>query len=51
VPLRIHVELDAGAALVEPLADPGPGFATRQCFWFAWYSLHPDTPPPLPSIS
>jgi len=49
VPLRIHVDLDAGAALVEPLADPGPGFATRQCFWFAWYAAHPDTPSPLPT--
>jgi hypothetical protein len=49
IPLRIHVELDAGAAVVEPLADPGPGFATRQCFWFAWYALHPDTPDPLPT--
>lgn len=48
IPLRIDVELDAGAALVEPLADPGPGFATRQCFWFAWYAAHPETPPPLP---
>jgi len=48
IPLRIHFDLDAGAALVEPAADPGPGFATRQCFWFAWYAWHPDTPPPLP---
>jgi hypothetical protein len=48
IPLRIDVELDAGAALVEPLADPDPGFATRQCFWFAWYAVHPETPPPLP---
>jgi len=49
VPLRIRFDLDAGAALVEPLADPGPGFATRQCFWFAWYALHPKAPPPLPA--
>jgi hypothetical protein len=49
IPLRIDFDLDAGAALVEPLADPGPGFATRQCFWFAWYAAHPDTPPPLPA--
>ncbi|HOC42152.1 MAG TPA: DUF3179 domain-containing (seleno)protein [Thermoanaerobaculales bacterium] len=46
VPLRVHFDLDAGAALVEPLADPGPGYATRQCFWFAWYAWHPEGPPP-----
>ena len=49
VPLRIQFDLDAGTALVESLDDPGPGFATRQCFWFAWYAAHPDTPPPLPT--
>jgi hypothetical protein len=48
VSLRILFDLDAGTALVEPLTDPGPGFATRQCFWFAWYAAHPETPPPLP---
>lgn len=48
IPLRFHVELDAGAALVEPLSDPGPGFATRQSFWFAWYAARSETPPPLP---
>jgi hypothetical protein len=47
VSLRILFDLDAGTALVEPLSDPGPGFATRQCFWFAWYAAHPDTPDPL----
>jgi hypothetical protein len=50
VPLRIDFDLEAGAALVEPLADPGPGFATRQCFWFAWYAWHPETPPSLPAM-
>jgi hypothetical protein len=49
IPLRLRFDLDAGAALVEPLADPGPEFATRQCFWFAWYAAHPDIPPPLPT--
>lgn len=48
VPLLIHYDLEVGAALVEPLAEPGPGFATRQAFWFAWYAAHPDAPPPLP---
>ena len=47
IPLRVQFDLDAGAALVEPLADPGPGFATRQCFWFAWYAWHPEAPPPV----
>jgi len=49
IPLRVRFDLDAGAAVVEPAADPGAGFATRQCFWFAWYAAHPDTPPPLPT--
>jgi len=50
IPLRVQFDLDAGAALVEPLADPGPGFATRQCFWFAWYAWHPETLSPLPAV-
>jgi hypothetical protein len=48
IPLRVRFDLEAGTAAVEPAADPGPGFATRQCFWFAWYAWHPETPPPLP---
>jgi hypothetical protein len=48
IPLRVDYDLEIGAALVEPLADPGPGYATRQAFWFAWFAAHPDTPPPLP---
>jgi hypothetical protein len=50
LPLRVDFDLEAGTAMVEPLVDPGPEFATRQAFWFAWYAAHPDTPPPLPPV-
>lgn len=45
VPLRVAYDLELGTAVVEPLADPGPGFATRQCFWFAWYATSRTLPP------
>lgn len=45
-PLRVEFDLEAGTAVAEQVTEPGPGFATRQTFWFAWYAAHPDTPPP-----
>ncbi len=50
VPVVIHYDAVIGTALVDWPADLESHVATRQAFWFAWYSQHPDTPPPLPPV-
>jgi len=48
LPIAVTYDLDRGGALVE-WGDTGDHrVASRQAFWFAWYSHHPDTPPPGP---
>ena len=48
LPVDIDVDLDHGAALVRWPPTPDREVASRQAFWFAWYSQTPQSPSPGP---
>jgi hypothetical protein len=50
VPVTVHYDAMIGAAQVEWPDQVDAEVASRQAFWFAWYSHHPTTPPPLPRV-
>ncbi len=50
VEVTIHYNAVLGAADVDWPDGVDRRVSSRQACWFAWYSHHPNTPPPLPPV-